>query len=81
MAFTEMFFVQVFDFDHKKRLVAGRVYPASDASDAIGKARALAATAPGAVAFTQMVDQEAEDAEEPILLAYHGSVPPEARAA
>jgi len=35
----------------------------------------------GVVAFSQMVDKEGADAEEPVLLAYHGRVPPEAKAA
>lgn len=36
---------------------------------------------PGAVAFSQMVDSEGDDAQEPTLLAAFGSVPPETKAA
>jgi len=32
----------------------------------------------GVVAFSQMVDDSAHDAEEPVLLAAYGRVPPEA---
>jgi hypothetical protein len=45
------------------------------------KARWLSEKAIGVVAFAQMVDEKAGDAEEPTLLPFYGRVPPEARAA
>lgn len=81
MAWKEMFFVQVFEIDGKNRLIGGRTYSLPDAEEAKVKARWLAEKVTGVVAFSQMVDDEAQDAEEPVLLAIHGRVPPEARAA
>jgi hypothetical protein len=81
MAYKEMFFVQVFEVRGQSRLIAGRIYEVSSAQEAQRKARYLAESVPGVIAFSQMVDAEADDAEEPVLLAYHGQVPDEARAA
>lgn len=81
MAYKEMFFVQVFEVGAKNRLVEGRIYDVASAEDAQRKARYLADSVPGVIAFSQIVDAEAEDAHEPVLLAYHGRVPDEARAA
>jgi hypothetical protein len=81
MAYKEMFFVQVFEFDGKKRLIAGRSYPVTSEEEAKRKASWLSDKVPGVVAFRQMVDEEAADAEEPVLLIFYGRVPPEVRAA
>lgn len=80
MAYKEMFFVQVFEVGAKNRLVAGRSYEVTNADDAKRKANYLAEKVPGVVAFSQMVDAEAGDAEDPTLLAFYGRVPDEARA-
>lgn len=81
MAYKEMFFVQVYGVDGKNRIVPGRSYACADADGAKVKAKWLAEKSAGVVAFSQMVDNEAGDAEEPVLLAHYGRVPPEARAA
>lgn len=82
MAYKEVFFVQLFGYDEKDHLIAGAVYPSDDAGQAIIRARAYAERGvPGAVAFSQMVDDKAEHAEEAVLLAFFGHVPAEARAA
>lgn len=82
MAYKEMYFVQVFGLNNKKRLSLVATYPADTADRAVARASAYADRgAPGAVAFSQMIDEKAEDALEPTLLASFGNVPPEARAA
>lgn len=81
MAFKEMFFVQVFTTDSKSRLVGGRSYILPNAEEARLKARGLSEKVVGVVAFSQMVDEKAGDAEDPTLLVSYGRVPPEARAA
>ena len=82
MAFKEMFFVQTFVMSSKNRLSLLATYPAISAEHAVSRARAYADRGiPGAIAFTQMVDEAAEDCEEPKLLAAFGTVPPEAKAA
>ncbi len=81
MAYKQMFFVQVFDVDNKNRLVGGRSYVVSDPEEAKRKALWLSEKVTGVVAFSQMVDDKAADAEEPVLLALYGRVPAEARAA
>lgn len=82
MAYKEMFFVQLFGYNSKNRLVAGAVYHANNAEHAIDRARRYSEQgAPGVIAFSQMIDEKAEDAEEPALLAWFGHVPAEARAA
>ncbi|TXH85505.1 MAG: hypothetical protein E6Q77_00325 [Rhizobium sp.] len=82
MAYKEMFFVQVFGLNSKKRLSLLATYPADSAERAVARASAYADRgAPGAIAFTQIIDEQAEDAMEPVLLASFGQVPPEARAA
>lgn len=80
MAYKELFFAQVFAFDKKNRLIAGRIYRAASAEEAKRKACRLADVHIGTIAFSQNIDEQADDAQEPILLAYHGSVPPEAMA-
>lgn len=80
MACKEMFFVQVFEVGVKNRLIAGRIYDVATAEDAQRKARHLAERVLGVIAFSQIVDAEAEDAHEPVLLACHGRVPKEAKA-
>lgn len=80
MAFKPMFFVQIFGIDSKNRLVGGRSFAVADAVVAVQKAKALSENVVGVVAFAQMVDQDAGDAEEPTLLALFGRVPAEARA-
>lgn len=81
MAYKQMFFVQVFEVDAKKRLVDGRSYEVKSEAEAKRKAEFLSAKVVGVVAFSQMVDHVAGDAEEPTLLAYYGRVPAEARSA
>jgi hypothetical protein len=81
MAYKEMFFVQVFEIDSKNRLIGGRSYSLPSADEAKLKASWLSQKVAGVVAFSQLVDDKAHDAEEPVLLAFHGRVPPEARAA
>ncbi len=82
MAYKELFFVQVFGISSKNRITSVATYFAIDADHAIQRASAYAAGgAPGAIAFRQMIDEKAEDALEPTLLAAFGSVPEEARAA
>lgn len=81
MAYKEMFFVQVFGYSAKNRLVLLATYPAKDAAHAVERARAYSERGqPGALAFSQMVDEKAEDALEPSMLVFFGHVPPEARA-
>lgn len=82
MAYKEMFFVQTFGFTAKNRLMLMNTYSANSTDHAIMRAEAYSARGtPGAIAFSQMVDSEADDAQEPTLLAAFGSVPPEAKAA
>lgn len=81
MAYKELHFVQVFEIDNKNRLIGGRSYIEPDAESARRKARWLSEKTTGVVAFSQLVDEEAGDVEEPMLLAYYGRVPPEAKAA
>jgi len=81
MAYKQMHFVQVFGIDGKNRLIGGRSYSVADADEARLKAKFLSEKVVGVVAFSQMVDQDAGDAEEPILLAHYGRIPDEARAA
>lgn len=80
MAYKEMFFVQVFGMSSKNRLSLLATYHANNAEHAVARASAYAERgAPGAIAFSQMIDDKAEDALEPTLLASFGHVPPEAR--
>lgn len=81
MAYKQMFFVQVFGIDSKNRLIGGPSYSVPDEDEARLKAKFLSEKVVGVVAFSQMVDQDAADAEEPVLLAIYGRVPAEARAA
>ena len=82
MAYKEMYFVQVFGLNSKNRLSLLATYHANNADHAIARARAYADRgAPGAIAFSQMIDEKAEDAQEPVLLASFGHVPPETRVA
>lgn len=81
MAYKEMFFVQVYGIDSKNRIVGGRSYTVEDEIAAKARAKYLSEKVAGVVAFSQMVDDKAGDAEEPVLLAFYGRVPPEARAA
>lgn len=81
MSYKEMFFVQTFGISAKNKIVQGRSYPCNSADEATRKAEYLADKVTGVVAFSQMVDETAQDAEEPILLAYHGRVPCEAKIA
>lgn len=80
MSYKEMFFVQVFTTDSKGRLVGGRSYSLPDAHEAMLKAKWLSEKVIGVVAFSQMVDEKAGDADEPTLLVFYGRVPDEARA-
>jgi hypothetical protein len=80
MAYKQMFFVQVYGIDSKNRIVGGRSYTVADEIAAKVKAKYLSEKVTGVVAFSQMVDEKASDAEEPVLLAAYGRVPPEARA-
>lgn len=80
MAYKELHFVQVFEIDNKNMLIGGRSYIEPDAETARRKAQWLSGRATGVVAFSQLVDEEAGDTEEPMLLAHYGRVPPEARA-
>ncbi len=79
MAYKQMFFVQVFGINGKNRLVDLRTYEVRDADEAKLKASWLAGKSVGVVAFAQMVDVEAADAQEPELLAFHGRVPREVK--
>jgi len=81
MAYKQMFFVQVFCLDSKNRLIGGQSYSVVDAEEAQRKARWLSEKVTGVVAFSQMVEDRSGDVEEPVLLAFHGRVPAEARAA
>lgn len=82
MAYKEMFFVQVFGLNSKNRLSLLATYHANNADHAVARASAYADRgAPGAIAFSQMIDEKAEDALEPTLLASFGHVPPETRVA
>lgn len=81
MAYQQMFFVQVFGIDSKNRLVGGRSYSVGSEDEAKAKAKFLSERAIGVVAFSQMVDKDGGDAEDPVLLARYGRVPAEARAA
>lgn len=81
MAYKEMFFVQVYEFDKKGRLALGRSYECDDAEHAKRRAETASIKLPGAIAFSQMVNAEIGDAEEPTLLAVYGQVPKEVRAA
>lgn len=82
MPYQEMYFVQLFDLSAKNRLILRATYHANDAENAVAQASACSERGiPGAIAFSQMVDEKAEDALEPVLLAAFGRVPPEARVA
>ncbi|MBO9664958.1 hypothetical protein [Dokdonella sp.] len=48
--------------------------------DAIGRARMLSESATGVIAYSQLVDPDAGDYDQPVILAQHGSVPSESRA-
>ena len=80
MAFKQMFFVQVYGIDRKNRIVGGRSYSVSDEGSAKLKAQSLSERVTGVVAFSQMVDDAAQDAEDPVLILALGRVPPEAKA-
>lgn len=77
MAYKLMFFVQTFDVNSKNKLVPRHSSAADSAELAQAKAKWMAERAPGVVAFSQMVDESAQDAEEPVLLAAYGRVPAE----
>jgi hypothetical protein len=79
VAYKQFFFVQAFGVDRKNRVIGGRSYAVPDEVAARLKAKRLAETAAGVVAFSQMVDAESQDAEDPVLLLAIGRVPPEAR--
>jgi hypothetical protein len=81
MTYREMFFVQTFGLTTKNKLVPGRIVPAIDANHASRLAGLISEHHAGVLAFSQMVDEAADDAQEPVLLARYGAVPPEARAA
>lgn len=82
MAYKEMYFVQVFGLNSKNRLTLLATHHANNADHAVARAGAYAEQGvPGAIAFSQMVDDKAEDALEPTLLASFGTVPPETRVA
>jgi hypothetical protein len=81
MAYREMFFVQTFILTTKNKLIPGRIIPTIDAGHASRLAGAISEHHAGVVAFSQLVDEKADDAQEPVLLARYGKVPPEARAA
>lgn len=50
--------------------------------DALGRARLLSESSAGVVAYSQSVDPEAGDYDEPVILARYGSIPrSESRAA
>lgn len=77
-----MFFVQVFGVSSKNRLSLLATYHCNSAEHAVSRAGGYSDRgAPGAIAFSQMIDEKAEDALEPVLLASFGQVPPETRAA
>ena len=79
MGYRELFFVQTFVLSTKNKLMPGRIIPAVDAEHASRLARTISEHDAGVVAFSQMVDEKAGDADEPTLLAFYGRVPPEAR--
>lgn len=80
MAYREMFFVQLFGLTAKNRLSLIATYHANNAEHAAARAQAyFARGAAGAIAFSQMVDEQDEDVQEPTLLAAYGRVPEEAR--
>lgn len=82
MAYKEMFFVQIFGYNSKNRLVAGAIYHANNADHAIERARRYSEQGSiGVIAFSQMIDEKAEDSEEPTMLAWFGHIPAEARMA
>lgn len=82
MAYKELYFIQVFGLNSKKRLSLLATYHANNADHAVLRASAYADRGvPGVIAFSQMVDEQAADAMEPTLLASFGQVPPEAMAA
>ncbi|HEY0218794.1 MAG TPA: hypothetical protein VGC26_03340 [Afipia sp.] len=82
MAYKELFFVQVFGISSKNHITSVATYYAIDAGDAVRRASSYAERgAPGAIAFSQMIDEKADDALEPTLLAAFGNVPEEAKAA
>lgn len=81
MAYSQMFFVQTFGINRKNQIIPGPIFHAIDAADACAKAELFSHGRTGVIAFSQMVDEKAEDSEEPILLALYGCVPAEARAA
>jgi hypothetical protein len=81
MAYKQMFFVQVFEIDEKNRITGGRSYSVLDEAEARAKAKNLSERVTGIVAFSQLVDEAAQDAEDPVLLAAYGRVPPEAQPA
>lgn len=81
MAYKEMFFLQVFGYTSKNSLKLIATYHARDAEHAVSRARAYSEKGvPGALAFSQMIDEKAEDALEPTMLVFFGHVPPEASA-
>jgi hypothetical protein len=79
MACKLMFFVQVYEVTKKNKLVGGRSYEVASEEAAVIKARFMSEKAAGVVAFSQMVNIEIGDAEDPVLLAHFGRVPDEAR--
>lgn len=82
MAYQEMYFVQLFGLTAKNRLSLVATYHANNAEHAVARAQAyFDRGVAGAIAFSQMVDEKAEDAQEPALLAAFGRVPEEAKAA
>jgi len=81
MAYKQLFFVQVFDIDRKNRIIERCSYVVDDEDVARAKAKNLSEVAMGVIAFAQLVDDAAQDAEDPVLLAAYGRVPPEVRSA
>lgn len=81
MAYKEHFFVQMYEFNQRGKLALGRSYECGDADQARRRAESASFKVPGAVAFSQMVNSETGDAEDPVLLAFYGKVPKEVGAA
>ena len=76
MAYQEMYFVQLFGLTAKNRLSLVATYHANNAEHAAARAQAyFDRGVAGAIAFSQLVDETAEDAQEPTLLAAFGRVP------
>lgn len=77
MAYKQHFFVQFYELNRRGKLVPGQSCECDDADHARRRAQNATVKVRGAVAFSQMINSDSGDAEEPVLIAAFGQVPKE----